>query len=67
MACAFVTGIAGFVGNHLCDYLLRQGCTIAGTDMAEGWSRPSVTYDAIDILNTSALASLLARTQPEYV
>ena len=29
---ALVTGAAGFIGSHLCEYLLKKGCRVVGID-----------------------------------
>ncbi len=67
MACAFITGIAGFVGQHLCDQLLAEGHRVAGTDMAKDWARPGVSYHVIDIQDTPRLTEMLADTRPDHV
>jgi len=29
---ALVTGAAGFIGSHLCEYLIEKGCEVVGID-----------------------------------
>lgn len=62
-----VAGAAGFVGSHLCDYLLRRGYSVMGIDSLLSGSQknldsanqsPSFQFLHIDVTDESAVASL---------
>jgi len=52
---AFITGVAGFIGSHLADYLLDQGWEVHGMDNLLTGDRaninPKVIYHEGDIIN----------------
>ena len=65
-----VTGAAGFAGSHLLDLLTRDR-----TGEIVGWHRPGkapppmndVTWDAVDLLDRSAVAGAIRRHPPDAV
>ena len=68
-----VTGAAGFAGSHLLDLLTRQALR---RDDIVGWhrpgrtpsaARPSVKWEAVDLLNRSSVIDAIARLKPATV
>jgi GDP-4-dehydro-6-deoxy-D-mannose reductase len=69
---ALITGIGGFVGCHLGQYLLKHtDLELWGLDLVEGRAaelRPRVTLKVGDfLLNLPALTELFATAKPDYV
>lgn len=76
---ALVTGAAGFVGSHLCEYLLEVGDDVIGIDCLTDVYPRTLKYDNLETLsgaagftfvegdlNTSDLASLLTGVDVVY-
>ncbi len=58
----FITGIAGFVGQHLRDYFLKKGFSVTGI------AKTQTSYAHIcDINDTSRMADLLLQEQPDRI
>lgn len=64
---AFVTGVAGFVGGHLCAHLRECGMRVFGGDMLAEWSHDGVAYATVDILDVAELTRLLREAAPSQV
>jgi GDP-4-dehydro-6-deoxy-D-mannose reductase len=64
---AFITGINGFVGKYLSEYLAAQGWKVAGMDRCPTCSCPGVSYFEGDILDTAALVQLLFSIRPQQI
>jgi GDP-4-dehydro-6-deoxy-D-mannose reductase len=62
-----ITGVAGFVGSHLCDLLTTQGYTVSGVDTVPQWQWDRVSYTQADICDTQALAEIVRRVNPAQV
>jgi GDP-4-dehydro-6-deoxy-D-mannose reductase len=67
-----ITGIGGFAGCHLAEYLLEQSdLAVSGLDLAEGRAakmRSRVSLHIGDmLLDLQALKELFAATRPDYV
>ena len=45
---ALVTGAAGFIGSHLCERLLAQGCAVLGADNFDDFYDPQIKRRNID-------------------
>jgi len=65
---AFITGISGFVGKHLADFLISKHIEVFGIDIADGFERNSkVHYSKADIFDSKALTDLLSNINPDYI
>ena len=47
-----ITGVAGFIGGHLCEYLLQQGIRIIGVDNVNDYYDPSIKESTINRLSS---------------
>ena len=45
-----VTGSAGFIGFHLIQALLNQGCSVVGIDNLNDYYDPQLKHSRLDIL-----------------
>ena len=45
-----VTGSAGFIGFHVIQALLKQGCSVVGIDNLNDYYDPQLKYSRLDIL-----------------
>jgi len=68
---AFITGISGFVGEYLAEYLLRQRLEVAGTRLP---TEPISTYlqkntdiFELDLLDEEHTKSVLEKVKPDYL
>lgn len=63
-----VTGAAGFVGGHVLPLLAEAGDRVAGIGRGEPPALPAgVTYEAIDLLDDTALAAFVGRFRPTEI
>jgi len=69
----FITGITGFVGSHLADYLLKQGIEVHGLTR---WRSPKdnilhclddIVLHHGDLLDFSSLYKIIYKVKPDYV
>jgi len=70
---AFITGINGFVGSHLAEFLLRKGCVVSGLILEKDKvEKISGIIDNIhlyegDVKDYGLLKDIIAESQPEEV
>ncbi len=69
---ALITGIAGFAGSHLAEYLLwHTPCTVAGIvhrqDVRIAHLRDQVSLYQVDLRDGSAVAEIIAEVRPELI
>ncbi len=66
-----LTGVAGFVGSHLADYLLEQGHEVIGLDNFMTGDiknvNEKVQFHEIDITDLLRLTTLFIREKPDWV
>jgi UDP-glucuronate 4-epimerase len=76
-----VTGAAGFIGFHLADRLLRDGCRVVAVDNLNDYydprlkrarlerllGRPGFTFHKVDLADRSAMPELFASVRPTVV
>ena len=65
------TGIAGFIGSHLCDYLIEQGHEVLGIDdLSTGDKKnvnPKAMFKQLNIKDKSNLNKVFKNFQPDWV
>ncbi|RZO59648.1 MAG: NAD-dependent epimerase/dehydratase family protein [Sandaracinaceae bacterium] len=60
----FITGIAGFLGSHLAERLLAQGCSVRGCDDLSGGYRDNVPEGAeLDVVDCCDLEAMKRITE----
>lgn len=68
---ALVSGAAGFVGSHLCDYLLEKGYDVVGIDDLSTGDLinldPRVKFYKADIRDLDKLQEIFQTEKPDYV
>lgn len=66
-----ITGIAGFVGSHLADYLIEQGHTVAGIDNLltgdQSNLNPKAKFYLGDIRNLNEMNGIFEMAKPDWV
>ena len=66
-----VTGVSGFIGSHLTEFLLEQGLTVYGFDKKASKSLSNVQGDfhfiACSIVDRDQVVDSIASIQPDYV
>ncbi len=62
-----ITGVAGFVGSHLCRHLLDRGHRVSGTFIGDSPELAGVDLVAVDLLDTSKLAEAIADAAPDKI
>ncbi|HYM26328.1 MAG TPA: GDP-mannose 4,6-dehydratase [Vicinamibacterales bacterium] len=70
MKTTLVTGAAGFAGSHLLDQLAADepaGTVVAWHRLARGDGPPGVRWQAVDMLDRSAVSAAIAETRPAVV
>jgi GDP-4-dehydro-6-deoxy-D-mannose reductase len=64
---SLITGVSGFVGNHLVAHLLAQGDEVVGTCLPGDKPRSDIKTKNLDITNFSQVKSVLEDYQPEVI
>ncbi len=64
---ALVTGIDGFVGNHLSNYLLKMGYEVYGTTVLKKFDKENVKIYHMDILDKNETESVINKIKPDQV
>lgn len=67
MASVLVTGVNGFVGQHLVEHLRSKGHEVWGVDQAMEPAHDQVTYTQCSILDTDGLRKLLGQCHPVQI
>jgi len=63
---AFITGINGFVGKHLSNFLLSKGFSVSGMDITEAFD-DKIKYYKCDILNPDAINKVITDSKPDFI
>ena len=64
---AFITGCSGFVGNYLAAHLASLHWEVSGMDRWPACDIAGLSYHEGDILDTAALAEMLATVKPDRI
>ena len=64
---ALITGINGFVGTHLNNYLNKKGIEVFGTLKPGGESVPNSHLKVVDILNFEGVKNYIGEIEPDYI
>ncbi len=67
MSKAFITGINGFVGTHLNNYLLQKGYEVFGTVKPDSDHQNSDNLFPVDILDFESLKKAVDLVTPDYI
>jgi GDP-4-dehydro-6-deoxy-D-mannose reductase len=62
-----VTGVDSFIGSHLAEALVRAGDEVFGLSHRRTDSADGITRQAVDVVDATAVAALVAQTKPERV
>lgn len=69
---AFITGMGGFIGSHLADFLLAKGLEVCGTVYTNGAGNLEHIKDKVkifrcDIGNKTEIEKLISSAEPDYI
>jgi UDP-glucose 4-epimerase len=68
---AFITGVAGFIGSHLADYLIDQRWQVWGVDNFLTGDKKNINkkvkFKEIDIRNKDRLTAFTNKAKPDYL
>lgn len=67
MSKALITGINGFVGTHLNNYLLSKGVEVYGTVKPTGEENSDEKLTSVDILDYQGMKKVIEDISPDYV
>ncbi|AKM79453.1 MAG: GDP-D-mannose dehydratase [Candidatus Beckwithbacteria bacterium GW2011_GWB1_47_15] len=58
---AFITGIDGFTGRHLVEFLKKKGIRVTGVDLE------TTRYNRLNLTDREKLFEVLKKTKPDYI
>jgi GDP-4-dehydro-6-deoxy-D-mannose reductase len=67
MTTALITGINGFVGQHLTTLLRLKGYTVTGIGIEPLSSIPDIAYEMVDITDSNSVAQIVERMCPQEI
>lgn len=65
-----ITGIGGFAGSHLCDFLLtKKDLTVFGTDLRKNGpaQTPKALVYTVDLTDYHVVTKIIAEIKPDYI
>jgi GDP-4-dehydro-6-deoxy-D-mannose reductase len=67
MISSLITGINGFVGKHLCEFLKNKGHVVSGLDIQKKSEISDITYFAADICDGDAVSNIIEKIKPDEI
>jgi len=64
---ALITGVNGFVGQHLSEFLLGKGYQVYGIDMQDNNDNKKVKYIKCDITNFRSVNAAIKNSKPDLI
>jgi GDP-4-dehydro-6-deoxy-D-mannose reductase len=65
---SLITGINGFVGQHLSELLLKKGFNVFGADIIESKKQnPKINFIKTDITNKKQVSDMIKKSKPDYI
>ncbi len=64
-----ITGIGGFIGCHLTEFLLAKGCTVVGTEVGEcqNMLHEKISVMQCDVLDFDKVKSIIQELDPDVI
>lgn len=64
-----ITGVGGFIGYHLTEFLLSKGCTVVGTELGECHNNmhERISVMQCDVLDYEKVYSLIRELDPDVI
>ena len=64
---ALITGIDGFVGKYLYEYLLEQGYEVYGTTILENYENNKINVKKMNLLDIAQVNKVIENIKPDKV
>ena len=64
---ALITGVDGFVGKYLSEYLLEQGYEVYGTTIAENYKNDKINVKKMNLLDTEQVNEVINDVKPDKI
>ena len=64
---ALITGIDGFVGNHLSNYLLKEGYEVYGTSVIDGFKKENINICHMNVLDKEEIRNVINKIKPDQI
>ena len=64
---ALITGIDGFVGNHLSNYLLKEGYAVYGTSVIDGFKKENINICHMNVLDKEEIRNVINKIKPDQI
>ena len=64
---ALITGIDGFVGNHLSNYLLKEGYEVYGTTIIDDFKKENIDIYHMNVLDKEEVKNVINKIKPDQI
>ena len=64
---ALITGVDGFVGKYLSEYLLEQGYEVYGTTISENYKNNKINVKKMNLLDTERINKIINDVKPDKI
>ncbi|MEK6816670.1 MAG: GDP-mannose 4,6-dehydratase [Nanoarchaeota archaeon] len=64
-----ITGVGGFIGYHLTEFLLSKGCTVVGTELGECHNgiHEKISVMQCDVIDSEKVKSIIRELDPDVI